>query len=119
MRSTPRASMCSAAAIAAAVMAPMAAAAANVCIKGGQIDHTRVIDPRTILFYLRDGQVLLNRLDGDCYSLKFATEGVTYLTHGDDEISGNQQSFRVRDTGQICNLGPFTPYLPQAGAPAR
>jgi hypothetical protein len=76
------------------------------CINIIHIDHTQVIDDRTIIFYLKGGEVLSNTLQNDCVGLHLATRGFTYLARN-DEICGNLQQIRVNDTRAVCQLGQF------------
>jgi hypothetical protein len=75
----------------------------------GAIDHTHVVDPQTILFYMRDGKIWKNTLKARCPSLMF--HGFNFATH-QDEICSNAQSIRVIETDEVCQLGAFTPYMP-------
>jgi hypothetical protein len=79
----------------------------------GSIDHTKVVDPQTILFYMRDGKIWKNTLRGPCRGLEF--HGFNFVTHY-DELCSNAVSIQVIETGQVCQLGYFTPYVvaPQA-----
>jgi hypothetical protein len=99
-------------AMAAAMLQPLSAWAAddgpNRCIQVNLIDHTRVLDDQTILFYLRGGEVLRNTLNGRCVGLRLATRGFTYVAL-DNTVCGNLQSVRLNDTGEVCELGSFTP----------
>lgn len=73
------------------------------------INHTHVVDSRTILFYLRDGSVLKNTLKNSCPGLMF--HGFEFVTR-QDEICANSQAIRVIESNQTCQLGEFTPYTP-------
>ena len=77
------------------------------CVLIAQIDHTQVVDDRSILFFLKGGEVLRNTLQDKCVGLKMSDRGFTYVVRA-DEVCGNLQTIRVNDTGEICNLGPFT-----------
>lgn len=92
--------------------APSAEAPISQCISVAFIDHTRVLDDSTILFYMRGGKILKNALVDKCVGLRIATRGFTYSAGTIDQVCGNLQTIRVNDTGQICMLGPFTPYTP-------
>lgn len=76
------------------------------CINIIRIDHTQVIDDRTILFYLKGGEVLSNTLLNDCVGLRLARRGFSYVARN-DEICGNLQQIRVNDTHAVCQLGQF------------
>jgi hypothetical protein len=79
----------------------------------GAIDHTHVVDPQTILFYMRDGKIWKNTLKTSCPGLMF--HGFNFATH-QDEICSNAQSIRVIETDEVCELGAFTPYAPMHAA---
>jgi hypothetical protein len=78
------------------------------------IDHTQVVDPQTILFYMRGGKIWKNTLHGACPGLRF--NGFTFVT-SQDEICANEQAIKVIQTGEVCVLGDFTPYTPPPPAP--
>lgn len=99
---------------AAQTAAPPAAKSANsapVCLETYLIDHTHTVDPKTILFYMRDGTIWQNTLQSPCPGL---------MLHGfvdvvrDDRICSNMQSIRVLVTQNVCMLGTFTRYTPPA-----
>lgn len=71
------------------------------------INHTHVLDPRHVLFYMRDGKVWLNTLKGPCPGLMF--HGFSFVTAQDD-VCANSTPIRVVESGETCTLGPFTPY---------
>jgi hypothetical protein len=81
---------------------------APVCLQTFLIDHTHVVDPKTILFYMRDGTVWRNALIGTCPGLMF--NGFVYVTPEND-ICAKQQSIRVLVTRDVCMLGEFTRYV--------
>ncbi|HLY58654.1 MAG TPA: hypothetical protein VKS60_24035 [Stellaceae bacterium] len=91
------------------------AANGSQCINVAWIDHTQVVDDSTILFFVKGGKTLKNTLVDRCVGLRLATRGFTYVARN-DEVCGNLQSIRVNDTGQVCLLGPFSPYTPPAPA---
>jgi hypothetical protein len=80
-----------------------------VCLRPNSIDHTHTTNASTIDFYMRDGKIYRNSLKGTCPGLLF--HGFIYVVHG-DEICSNMQSIRVIESGEICELGTFTPYTP-------
>lgn len=93
---------------------PAPGKAAPVCIRPfdnntGSLDHTKVLNPTTIVFYMRDGKVWKNTLKAPCPALQF--HGFSYVTH-QDEVCSNAQAIQVLVTGEICQLGEFTPYTP-------
>jgi hypothetical protein len=83
-----------------------AANPASNCLWTYQIDHTHVVNPRTVLFYMKNGKVWTNTLKGPCPGLEF--HGFSYVTHS-DQICSNAVPIRVIETGEVCALGPFTP----------
>jgi hypothetical protein len=88
-----------------AVAAP-AAAAPQVCLKTELIDTTTVVNPKTVLFRMKDGKVWRSDLRSPCLGLKF--NGFVYETHF-DEVCGGSQAIRVLRSGEVCVLGPFSP----------
>ena len=104
----------------AAIIAGLAASAAqaqpvttgggNVCIRTNWIDHTKVPDNRTILFYMRDSKIWQTRLSNECPLLN--VNGFIYSPTPTDEICGNLQSIRVVSSGAVCMMGPLVPYEP-------
>ena len=91
----------------ASTIAPaMASHGGSVCLHTYQIDRTKVVDAKTILFKMKDGKVWRNTLLQRCPGLLF--DGFAYMTP-DNEICGNQQSIRMLRTHEVCLLGPFTP----------
>jgi hypothetical protein len=78
------------------------------------IPRTKVLDPQTVLFYTREGQIWKNRLKTPCRGL---------MLHGfvmvgrEGEICSNATSIRVLESGETCQLGAFTPYTPSPQAP--
>lgn len=104
-------------AVLAAVLAlqPVLAAAATedkmVCLSAHEIDNTEVArDGRSILFYMSGHRVWKNILQDQCVTLG-PDHGFIY-TVTDDEICSNLESIRVIGTGEVCELGEFTP-VPQ------
>ena len=82
-----------------------------VCIYAHDIDNTQVSrDGRSILFYMSGHRVWKNTLQDQCVTLG-PDHGFVY-TVTDDEICSNLESIRVIDTGEVCELGDFTP-VPQ------
>lgn len=84
------------------------------CLWTYQIDHTHVVDPRTVVFYMKDGKAWTNTLKGPCPGLRF--HGFSYVTHS-DQICSNAVPIRVIETGEVCALGPFTPGSPPKAVP--
>lgn len=93
--------------------------ASPVCIRPfdtptGSIDHTHVVNPQTVLFYMRDGKVWKNSLKSPCPGLLY--HGFTFVTH-QDEVCSNAQAIQVIVTGEVCQLGEFAPYTPPTQSP--
>jgi hypothetical protein len=85
----------------------------QICIRPfdsptGSIDHTKYVAPQTVLFYMRDGKVWQNTLRAPCRGLDF--HGFSFVTHY-DELCSNAVSIQVMETGQVCQLGDFAPYV--------
>lgn len=78
------------------------------------IPRTKVLDPRHVLFYTREGQVWENTLKSNCRGLMF--HGFNVVGH-EGEICSNATSIRVIESGETCQLGAFTPYTPPPVAP--
>jgi hypothetical protein len=81
-----------------------------------ELNHTHVLDPQHVLFYMRDGQVLLNTLKGPCPGLMF--HGFNFVTPEDD-VCANSTHIQVLETHETCVLGPFTPYAPTSPGAGR
>jgi hypothetical protein len=79
----------------------------HICLWTYQIDHTHYVDPRTVLFYMKDGHVWQNNLKSPCPGLAF--HGFDYVTRS-DQICGPEIGIRVIRTGEACSLGEFTPF---------
>lgn len=88
------------------------APANGVCLWTYNIDHTTTVDPSTVLFHMRNGEVWRNTLKGPCPGLKF--HGFTYLTHS-EQICSNGVPISVIATHEACSLGVFTPERPANG----
>jgi|HubBroStandDraft_1064217.scaffolds.fasta_scaffold00026_7 hypothetical protein len=82
--------------------------AGKVCLQIVRIGQTKILDDRTILFKMRDGQVWKNTLPFPCVGLK-VENGFSYESRTDD-ICSNLQSIRVLRQGSVCLLGAFTPF---------
>ena len=80
----------------------------HVCLWTYQIDHTHVVNPRTVLFYMKDGHVWRNDLKTPCRGLEF--NGFVFVSRS-DEICGPEIGIRVIRTGEACSLGEFSPYM--------
>ncbi len=85
------------------------------CVQLQSIRETRVVDDKTIDFYMRDGRVLRNNLPGSCPQLGFE-RAFSYSTSINqlcnvDIITVIQQSAGI-SRGASCGLGMFTPITP-------
>jgi hypothetical protein len=91
------------------------AANAEDCLNLPAIRETRVIDDRTIDFYMRDGSIYRNALPYACPQLGLE-EAFTYKTSLSKLCSAD--IIRVVHTGAgptlgaSCGLGKFVPYTP-------
>ena len=72
----------------------------NVCLWTYMIDHTHVVNPRTVLFYTRDGHVWRNDLKSPCPGLDF--HGFSFVSRS-DQICSNA----VGITAAPATLGRF------------
>ena len=79
----------------------------------GLVDHTHAVDANTLLFYMKDGKVWKNTLKGPCPGLLY--HGFTFVSRY-TEICANATGIQVITTGEVCQLGDFTPYT-QPGTP--
>lgn len=86
----------------------------QVCLQAQFIDHTKVVNPRTVLFYMRGGKVWQNNLKTPCNGLTF--HGFTVVGHETEICAG--QGITVITTHEACALGGFVAYTPAQGAPA-
>ena len=85
------------------------AVAAPVCLNSYYIDHTTVVDAKTILFRMKNGTVWRNTLHTSCSGLLFNGFAYTLQTL---EICDNLQTIHILRTGEVCVLGKFSPELP-------
>ncbi len=97
--------------------APKSAAAASTisCVELSRIREARVVDDRTIDFYVGNHEVLRNTLPNACSQLGFE-RAFTYSTSlsklcSVDIITVIVQGGGVH-TGASCGLGAFVPYTP-------
>ena len=123
-RAREKAMKCVAPAMLAAVLSVPAALAqapqANpqpgpICLRSSLIDHTRALDDRTLLFYMKDNKVWISRMRTTCIDLKI--NGFIYVATPPEDICGGLQSIRVLRTGSVCILGRFEPYTPPSRLP--
>ena len=76
-----------------------------MCLESYLVDHTKVVNPSTILFYMRDGKVWRNDLPAPCPGLNF--HGFV-LTGQQGEVCA-PDSISVLSTREVCMLGRFAP----------
>ena len=93
------------------------AAAAQSCVDLVRIREARVIDDRTIDFYLGNREVLRNTLPNACPQLGFE-KAFTYATSLSQLCSVDIITVIVQGggprRGASCGLGSFVPYTPPA-----
>jgi hypothetical protein len=78
-----------------------------VCLRALDIDHTKAPNDRTILFYMKDGNVWSTTLRAECPDLRF--NGFEYGPTPPDDICANMQTIRVLKSGAVCEIGPLIP----------
>jgi hypothetical protein len=106
-----------AAAVAAGAVSPVLAAA-PICLEPTKIDHTHVQDASTILFYMKTGEVYVNKLPAPCPGLYL--HGFEWTIRGGvNQVCSNANGIRVLVTDQVCAIGEFSPYTPPPKAPAK
>ncbi|MDB5366395.1 MAG: hypothetical protein JWM77_2322 [Rhodospirillales bacterium] len=88
-----------------ALAAPPCFAEGMVCLQLSSIDHTQVVDDRTILFHMRDRTTYRNVLPATCAGLKFE-DGFSYAT-SINQLCSNVEIIRVLRRGTTCGLGAF------------
>jgi hypothetical protein len=82
----------------------------GVCLAAAQIDHTDIVNETAIVFFMKDGKAYMNTMRIPCSSLKME-DGFTYINDG-AEVCSNSQTIRVKNSGNFCELGQFTPFTP-------
>jgi hypothetical protein len=96
--------------MAVALAATLPAAAANLCVQQRDILSTHTDDGKLLTFKMRDGRVLVNHLQGICSDLRF--EGFAWNVPATQDICENQQSLKVVNSNQSCELGKFDEVKP-------
>ena len=86
------------------------AANKGTCIFAHEIDHTRIVDKNTILFYMVGGKIWKNALTVPCLALT-SQDGFAYEPKV-DRLCSNLEHIHVLRSGSVCLLGEFTPYTP-------
>ena len=79
-----------------------------VCLDVNRIDHTQVLNSNQILFYMYGKKIWLNTLSYPCTTLT-PQEGFAWES-SIPKYCDNLEIIRVIRTGQVCQLGAFTPY---------
>ena len=91
------------------------AAATQSCVPLNRIREARVVDDKTIDFYLSSREVLRNTLPNACPQLGFE-KAFTYATSLSQLCSVDIITVIIQGggprTGASCGLGPFVPYSP-------
>ncbi len=94
---------------------PKSAGASRSCVQLSQIREARVVDDRTIDFYLSGREVLRNTLPNACPQLGFE-KAFTYSTSLSQLCSVDIITVIIQGggprTGASCGLGPFAPFTP-------
>ena len=93
-----------------------ATATKGVCLTSYQVDHTKIVDDSTIIFYMKNGKAWKNTLPHKCNGLKFAN-GFSYNQSNDNQICANLEMITVINQGTTCGLGEFEPFTPPASGP--
>ena len=83
-------------------------ASAKMCIDTRDIISSKSEDGKVMVFEMKNGQTLVNRLQGQCPDLKY-NGFVWQLRSGDTMVCEKGQSFQVLQSGQVCVLGAFDP----------
>ena len=89
---------------------PAETAGNGVCLPTAQIDHTEIVNESAIVFFMKDGKAYMNAMGISCPSLQMEG-GFTFMTDA-VEVCSNSQTIRVKNSGNFCELGQFTPFTP-------
>jgi hypothetical protein len=101
--------------VAAQASAPETPPDAKSCVYLPDIDHTKIVDDRNILFYLRDDTILQNSLREPCYGLRaknrftYGSSSLKRLCTGDMITLLTDLSFGGVAPSNTCKLGMFLP----------
>ena len=81
----------------------------SICLRDGDIDHTRVVDDQTILFFMHGQTVYRNRLDRRCVGLRNDSRGFSYepTDPGSNSICSNLVIITTNTDHNVCSLGAF------------
>ena len=82
----------------------------GVCLPTAQIDHTEIVNDSAIVFFMKDGKAYMNAMRIPCPSLQM--EGAFVYETDAAEVCSNSQTIRVKNSGNFCELGQFTPFTP-------
>jgi hypothetical protein len=82
-----------------------------VCLQINLIDHTEVLNDHQILFYMNNRKIWLNTLSNRCSTMT-RQDGFVWDSSL-PKYCENVELIRVLRTGQVCQLGAFTPYEKQ------
>ena len=106
-----------AATAAAGLFAPASTLAADaagkpVCLDVVRIDHTEVLNDHQILFYMvgkeKGSKIWINNLSNRCTTMT-RSDGFVWES-GIPKYCDNLEIIRVIQSGEVCQLGAFTPY---------
>lgn len=92
--------------ITAGLLLALAGPASATCLRLQDMKDAQAPDGKTLIVTMNNGKVWHNRLVGSCSELKW--QGFAWTTHSDD-VCDREQSLRVLNSGQICQLGVFEP----------
>jgi hypothetical protein len=81
---------------------------AKTCIDTRDIVSSKSEDGKVMVFEMKNGQTLLNRLQGLCPDLRY-NGFVWQLPSSDTKVCDNEKSFQVLQSGQVCMIGAFEP----------
>ncbi|UAJ11275.1 hypothetical protein [Polymorphobacter megasporae] len=107
----------SAVAVATTVAPAKSSAITKSCVQLNRVREARVVDDRTIDFYLSDREVLRNTLPNSCPQLGFE-RAFSYSTSLSQLCSVDIITVIIQgggpSRGASCGLGPFVPYTSAA-----
>ncbi len=88
------------------------AAGKPVCLDVDRIDHTEVLNNHQILFYMvgkeKGSKIWINNLSNRCTTMT-RSDGFVWES-GIPKYCDNVEIIRVIQSGEVCQLGAFTPY---------
>lgn len=77
------------------------------CLATHSIDHTKVVNTSTVLFYMRGGTTWQNTLSAPCSGL---TAHSFSLIGRNQQLCAKARGISVTATHQLCQLGNFSVY---------